>query len=117
MNNFKKFNPTISEDGRVFIGANDCKGKPIKELDVLFFDGLVKEYYFVEWDDYFCAFKLRSSVIYGGRKEFKNGGEIVGCILDYELKEPAQESHNTTTTYQKWSNKINKEILKSMGIK
>lgn len=117
MNNFNRFNPTISEDGRVFIGCNDIDGKPIKELDVLFFDGLKKEYFFIEYDNYYCAFKLRSSVIYRTKIDFKSGGKIVGCILDYDLKETEKYIHNTTTTYKKWSNKISKDVLKNMGIK
>lgn len=115
--NFNRFNPTISEDGRVFIGCNDIEGKPIKELDVLLFDGLKKEYYFVEYDSYYCAFKLRSSVIYGTKRDFKSGGKIVGCILDFDLKEPEKEHHNTTTTYIKHSKKITKEVLKQLGVK
>lgn len=115
--NFNRFNPAVSEDGRVFVGCNDIDGKPIRELDVLFFDGLKKEYYFVEYDSYYCAFRLRSSVIYGGNREFKTGGKIVGCMLDYDLKEPEKEYHNTTSTYTKYSNKINKEVLKQLGIK
>lgn len=114
--NFNKFNPAISEDSRVYIGVKDINGIPIKELDVLLFENIKNEYFFVEYDYYYCSFRLRSSKTYKSSREYKSGGKIVGCILDFDLEEPLKEYHNTTSTYSKWSNKNSKQVLKQMGI-
>ena len=118
--NVNKFNNTLSEDGRVFIGRKDSNNNMIKELDVLEFSDNrgIKEYYFIEYDNYYCSFRMRSSIEYKSSRDFKNGGKIVGCILDFELPNlESKKDNNTTTTYQKWSKQIGKEVLKQMGIK
>ena len=113
--NFNKFKYLTSEN-RCEIGRKDLNGIQIRELDVLLFDGIVKEYYFVEYDDFYCAFRLRSSVLYKGSREFKGGCEIIGCITDFDFKEPNKKHHNITSTYSNWSNKISKEVLKQLGL-
>lgn len=118
INEFETFSSDTTIDARVCIGAKDVDGNDIKELDVLeFTNNGKKEYLFIEYDKFYCAFKLRSSKTYTSKRDYKSGGKIVGCILDFDLPSLDSEIHNVTSTYDKWSKKNGKEVIKQMRIK
>lgn len=101
----------------VFIGKYCTETKqPIFTKDI------VKDYkgdtYHVVFDDFYCLFKLRSSMVYLNARAISGGLKVVGNLLDDKFIEPCPSNEVTsrTPTSESSQRRSNKEALRGIGL-
>ena len=101
----------------VFIGKYCIESKqPIFTKDI------VKDYKgdlsHIEFDDFDCSFKMKSSMVYSGSRSVSGNLTIIGNIIDDKFEEPEskKEATSRTPTSESLHRRSTKESLRGMGL-
>ena len=101
----------------VFIGKYCLDSKqPIFTKDI------VKDYkgniYHIEFDDFDCSFKMKSSMVYSSAKPINGNLSLIGNTIDDKFEEPESrlEPPSKTPTSQSSQRRSTKNALRGLGL-